>query len=391
MLEKLVADCETGQFHLLAEPWCVSRLAFPIQGFCPLLSFVPELTNVRMFFSEMLRRTPRWLVLIEALILVGSIGWIDYVTGWEWSFFIFYALPIAIVVRKAGRPLGFAFAVLCAVTWCVAQKDNNPYVTGSGFALAGASRLFYFCILVIAVAAVQDRRELDRARIKSLERAQELERQILRTSEREQQRIGRDLHDSLGPHLAAIGYAASFLMDELRGHDLPEAAAAERIRKMVSEAISLTRALARGIAPVQMDGPGLSMALEDLASTTSRLTGMSVSFSETGNTEVNDPECGIQIYRIAQEAVNNAAKHGGARNVGIVLSKSGGSLRLVVADDGKGMPPFQSGTRGMGLHSMRHRARSLGGELKIDSNPTEGTTVSCQIPLRPSGPASVPS
>src|SRR6266446_3167266 len=85
-----------------------------------------------MSLFETLRRQPPWLVFIEALVLVASIGWVDYVTGWEWSFFIFYALPIFLVVRKVGRPLGFAFALLCAVTWCVAQIDSNPYVTEWG-------------------------------------------------------------------------------------------------------------------------------------------------------------------------------------------------------------------------------------------------------------------
>ena len=340
-----------------------------------------------MFLPETLQRQPQWLVLLEALVLVGLIGWFDYATGWEWSFFAPYAVPIVLVVWKTGRRLGFAFASLCAVTFWVVHIGSNPYRTDWGFALAVVGWWFYFSVLVVAAAAVKAHRELDRARIATLERTQQLELQVLRTSEREQQRIGRDLHDSLGPHLAAIGYAATFLANELHQRDQPEAAQADRVREMAGDAVSLARDLARGIFPVQMAGAGLALALEELASTTSRLTGMSVSFYETGDTQVEDPEDAMHLYRIAQEALNNAAKHGGARKVTIILNKSESSLRLAVADDGKGMAPSPGGARGMGLDSMRYRARALGGELKIDSPAGEGTVVSCEIPNRPPRPA----
>jgi signal transduction histidine kinase len=339
-----------------------------------------------MFFPETLRHQPKWLVLLEALVLVGSIGWIDYATSWEWSFFVLYTLPIVMVTCRTDRRLGFAFTLLCTVISWVGQIGGNPYQTGWGFALEVVGWLFYFVVLVVAADAVKAQRELDRARIETLEHTQELERDILWASEQEQQRIGRDLHDSLGPQLAAIGYAATFLANDLRRRDQPEAAEAERIREMAGEAISLSRDLARGIFPVQMDGVGLSIALEDLARTTFSQRGMSVSFHETGDTHIANPEDGMHLYRIAQEAVNNAAKHGGARKVTIVLSRSEDSLRLAVADDGKGMAPPPDGTRGMGLHSMRYRARALGGNLKIDSNPSEGTIVSCEIPNRPASP-----
>ena len=335
-----------------------------------------------MRVRETLRRQPTRLVLLEGLVLVGLIGWVDHVTSPEWSCFAPYAVPIVLVTWKTGRRLGFVLAFLCGATYCVADWQGNPYQTHWGYALAVAGWWFYFSVLVVAVTALKARRELDRVRIETLERAQALERQILRTSEREQQRIGRDLHDGLGPQLAAIRYAATFLATELRQRGQPEAAKAEQICQMTGDAGSLARDLARGIFPVQMDGAGLAMALKDLAGTTSRLTGIPVSFYEMGDVLVEDPEDGMNLYRIAQEAVNNAATHGGPRKITIVLSKVQDSLRLTVADDGKGMAPLPHGTRGMGLDSMRYRARVLGGELKIDSHPGEGTIVSCEMPNR---------
>ncbi len=312
-------------------------------------------------------------------------------TGWEWSFFIFYGLPIVIVVRRTDRNLGFAFAMLCAVVWTSANSASNPYQTNWGFATAAATRLFYFLVIVIAAVALMAQRELDRARIRSLERAQELEREILRTSEREQQRIGRDLHDSLGPHLAAIGYAATFLANDLRQREQPEAAKADKIGEMVGEALTLTRNLARGLFPVQMDEFGLAVALQDLAMSASRLSGLTVTFYETGDPEIADPEGAMQLYRIVQEAVNNALKHGDAKNVTIVMSKNEDSLRLVIADDGKGMTTTQSGTGGVGFHSMKYRARDLGGTFDITSRPGEGTIISCEIPLHPPTETTLPS
>lgn len=314
--------------------------------------------------------------------LIALIGWFDYNSGWEWSFFAPFAIPITLATWKSGPRAGFVCAFLCAAAFWAANTRSHPYQTGWGFPLAVFGRWFYFSILVIAVNAIKTIRNLDRERIRTLERAQVLERQILETSEREQQRIGRDLHDSLGPHLAAVGYAAASLENELQPHHPPSAAKAARIGKLVAEAVALTRDLARGISPVLLDESGLSVALEGLARTTSSLGDVKVSFQETGDTNIRDAEASMQLYRICQEAVNNAVKHGEAGHVTILLGRNGGTLRLTVVDDGRGFPPLPNHNPGMGMHSMRYRARALGGELKIDSHPGEGTVVSCEIPLQ---------
>jgi signal transduction histidine kinase len=140
-----------------------------------------------------------------------------------------------------------------------------------------------------------------------------------------------------------------------------------------------------------MDGAGLATALKDLAAVVSRLTGIPVSFYELGDIRVEDPEAGMHLYRIAQEAINNAVKHGAPRKITIGLSKVQDALRLTVADDGKGIGPSSGSTRGMGLNSMKYRARVLSGELKIDSPPGEGTIVSCETPNRPIRPAPLAS
>jgi PAS domain S-box-containing protein len=228
---------------------------------------------------------------------------------------------------------------------------------------------------------------LDRQEIHAIARdvthQKHLELQILAAGANEQQRISRDLHDSLGPHLAAIRYAATFLAEELRQRDPAAAAKADQIGGMAGEAVTIARDLARGIFPVQIDGLGLALALEELAAATSRQTDMRVTFAETGDTRPTDPADDLHLYRIAQEALSNAAKHGAASHVTLVLHHGANTLRLTVADDGMGLPSSPRDTNGMGLDSMRYRAHALGGELSLDSIADEGTIVTCDIPIRP--------
>ena len=337
-----------------------------------------------MLRPEILQRQPRWLLVLEALTLLAVIGLIDYRTGWEWSLFAPYALPIVIATWGIGFRTGIVFSFLCAFTYMASDLGSNPYHTSYGFAIAVISRWFYFMILVVALAALKSRRELDRQRIQSLEQLCELERQILQTSEREQQRIGRDLHDGLGPHLAAIGYAANCLASELQQRNSCEAAQAQEICTLARDAVSNARDLAHGLFPTHLDGLGLSIALAELARNASAQTGLPVSFYGMGEPKVADSETGIHLYRIAQESLSNAVKHSGAAKITIALNMaSSGALRLTVADDGKGMKLPIRGSRGMGLHSMNYRANSLRGKLKIDSKPGEGTIVSCEILAQP--------
>lgn len=317
---------------------------------------------------------------IVACVLTALIAWGDRATGWELSLFIFYAIPILFVVWYVDRRSGLAFAVISGVMWWIANEDENPYHTTWGYLLAAFSRMLYFLMVAIGGAAVKSQQDLQRDRIEALERTGELEREILRTSEREQQRIGRDLHDGLGPHLAAIGVATKLLSDELQAREQPEAKRAEAIQDLVKDAVFLTRGLARGIFPIQMDGTGLAAALEDLASTTGQLSRVAVTFQETGAVQIEDLDNAMHLYRIAQEALGNALKHGEATSVLIALSQDEGNVRLVIADNGRGMGIQDGKGLGMGLRTMSYRARAILGELDIQSHPDEGTVVTCSMP-----------
>ncbi|MEQ1858298.1 MAG: sensor histidine kinase [Chthoniobacteraceae bacterium] len=334
-----------------------------------------------MKLSEVIRAQPRWVLLIESLALLLAIGFVDTETGWEWSMFAFYAVPILMAVWFVDRSSGVAFAVLGALIWWLANKTEHPYQSTLGYQMATFSRLVYFLFVAIGGAALKTHRDADRARITAMERTRQLEEEIVRVTEREQQRIGRDLHDGLCQYLAAVGISAKSLADDLAHESAPHAKEAREIEGLLKEAVSQARSLARGIFPVQMDGAGLSIALDEMVGVTRRLASMNVRFEETGDTHIADPVIGTQLYRIAQEALSNAMKHSGANRIVVSLHGEDGAIRLVISDDGKGFPGKPESSSGLGLGTMRYRAHSIGADFDIASSAKDGTRIMCKAPL----------
>ncbi|CAN5737599.1 hypothetical protein BH09PSE5_BH09PSE5_00430 [soil metagenome] len=210
---------------------------------------------------------------------------------------------------------------------------------------------------------------------------QRLEGEIIHVSESEQMRFGQELHDGLGQHLTAIAFQAALLARDLEGQSA--ALVAERIETMLGDAVSQTRLLARGLFPVELEDNGLSAALGQLAANTREFMGLSCELHCPEPVDVQDHAVAIHLYRIAQEAVNNAAKHAGCAHVVIALrSSDDGVLQLRISDDGAGDRRPASGGAGMGLGIMRHRARLIGADIDIgpSSQGTTGWTVSVSVP-----------
>jgi signal transduction histidine kinase len=214
-------------------------------------------------------------------------------------------------------------------------------------------------------------------RIALLEHSQRLEREIVNISETEQRRIGQDLHDGLCQNLAALGCAAESLRDDLQKlHLSPEAASAGELAELLRDAVVETRDLARGLAPAQVAQMGLVLALESLAQSVSRLQGITCAFQSNGQGANYDERVALHLYRIAQEAINNAIRHGKARNIVVSLGATGQLMTLCVSDDGAGISQSVS-ANGMGLAIMRYRARLTNGELSVERRKGGGTMVSC--------------
>jgi len=341
-------------------------------------------TGIWPRMTRAMRRQPGWIAMLPPVILMLLMGWLDCVTGWEVSLFIFYAVPIILAVWWAGSRLGLAVALLSGVVWWLANDRSHPYETELGYAWALVNREFYFCVVVFAVTAVRNKQDADAARIQMLEERRQLERDIVSVSEHEQQRIGRDLHDGLCQHLAAIGCAARVLADDLQGQTLASAHDAAMIEESIQQAVLEARNLAHGISPVHVDHDGLASALADLARMTSKLTGVVIEVNEGPDARLDDPEASMNLYRIAQEAVANAVRHAQARRITIGLRVAGRNLEMMIEDDGIGMARTRErDAPGMGLRTMRYRAQMLGAELQFQSRPGGGTVVRCSLPLQP--------
>jgi PAS domain S-box-containing protein len=208
-----------------------------------------------------------------------------------------------------------------------------------------------------------------------------LEKTILDISAREQRRIGQDLHDGLGQHLTGIAFMSKVQEQKLVEKSLPEASDAAKIVSLVNEAIHKTRELARGLLPVVSDAHGLMSALHQWASEVEDLFGISCRFQCFTPVLIHDDAAATHLYYIAREAVNNAIKHGHARQIVIRLAAEGHQGALTIQDDGCGIGNIAPANKGMGLHLMNYRARMVGGSLEVQPLPAAGTMVSCLFPV----------
>ena len=244
-----------------------------------------------------------------------------------------------------------------------------------------------------------------------------LEREVLRIAEDERRRIGQDLHDGLGQELTAVGLFLRGLARTLDGEGSPSADEARRLVGLIDDADQTARTLARSLVPVELESNGLEAALGRLAERAASLYGIGVHAETSGSGPAEasalTADAATNLYRIAQEAVSNAAQHGDAGHVAISLVRGSDRLRLRVEDDGVGIgetlwrggvlepgedeagapapdrvvsaPARPADQRGMGLRIMHYRAHLAGGALEVRPGAGGGTVVTCTVPLRGPG------
>lgn len=206
-----------------------------------------------------------------------------------------------------------------------------------------------------------------------------LEAEILKISEREQRRIGEDLHDGLGQQLTAIELLCAGLQEDAARTRPAFAPQLGQMGRMLREAISQTRLLARGLVPVGDDPDALRIGLAELVERTNSLGRVHCRLESAASVPIGDRAVAAHLYRIGQEAVNNALKHAKAETVTIRLSRGIRALRLQISDDGRGLSRIKS--RGLGLGVMKHRASVIGAELTVASKSGQGVTITCSLPL----------
>src|SRR5262249_23119365 len=218
-----------------------------------------------------------------------------------------------------------------------------------------------------------------------IERRKGLEGEILSVSDREQQRLGQELHDGLCQHLTAVAFMTRSIALRLRDHRVVDANDIEKVAELVNKAAVDTRNLSRALHRMDVDAASLIVALQDLVDreiwrTPCRLE-VKPSFC------IDDDGVATHLYRIAREAVINANKHGEAREIVVRLERVRKEMVLRVLDDGVGLPKELKPQQGLGFHIMNYRAHLMGGRLEIDSPRKGGTRVSCYFPLHPRGGA----
>jgi len=207
-----------------------------------------------------------------------------------------------------------------------------------------------------------------------------LESKLLEISEREQRRIGQDLHDGISQHLRGIAYLNHVLYERLAERNRPEAAESARITQLLEEVMDQARSLARGLFPVALEATGLMDALRALGLTVRDIYKRDCRFVCPKPVPMYENLTATHLFRIAQEAVNNAIRHGNATRIVISLSIRDEVVVLSVRDNGRGFPASLPETRGMGLEIMKHRARMIDGRLSHRPIPRGGTVLVCMVP-----------
>ena len=216
--------------------------------------------------------------------------------------------------------------------------------------------------------------------------ARELEGRLLETSEAEQRRIGHDLHDGLGQHLTGIALMTRRLQRRLASAgSTEESNDAAKICELANTAVGWTHDLSRSLSPPNLASAGLPSALAELAAHSESVFHIHCSFECVGDSfDRLDVGVAVHLYRIAQEAVTNAARHGHAQQIRIRLEMTNGDtlLSLQIIDDGTGIQqPTTATGDGMGLRIMRYRAKMIGAAIELDHPPTGGTVITCRYKL----------
>lgn len=322
-------------------------------------------------------------------LMVVVIGVADYLSGFELSLLVFYLLPVCTAVAAVGWRFGVVTAVLSVATWL-----TGDYLAGARFTTAlvpGWNALIalgtYLVVIWLLASVIALQREMEnRVRQRTAALTEEiaervrLEKAILGISERERAAIGHDLHDGLSQHLTGTALVAQALETKLAPRQPQEAAEVQKVVALIEQAIEQTRRLAKGLLLAEVESSGLVNALSELAAASRAQFRIDCAFECGAPSAPAESGVATHLFRIAEEAVRNAVRHGRARRVEIRLTRAPDALVLEIRDDGSGMPEPARRGRGLGLSIMAHRAAIIGASFAIERTAPGGTSVVCRLP-----------
>ena len=321
----------------------------------------------------------RWLAVFQSLGLLLLAGYLDYATGYDISFFLFYLIPILFALHRLGLRAALVMSVLSALTWWFSN-----YLAGqpaSDWLMQVWNTWLRLMVFLLVVGLLANRGKLEKEVRQNTAALTRLEKAVLEASEREQRNIGHDLHDSLCQHLTATALAGKVLAKELAAAQSAQTAAASHLVGLIEQGIQMTRTLARSLHPVGMqEEEGLVDGLRELAAGISKNFSVSCILKCPATISLATAEANTHLYRIAQEAISNAIRHGRARKIILHLETVEDEIVFTITDDGTGLPADAGSGDGMGLHIMNYRAGMIGADLQVKRLPDRGTRVTCVLP-----------
>jgi signal transduction histidine kinase len=300
---------------------------------------------------------------------------------------VFYAIPISMLAWYAGSLAAFSLSVVTVfVSVVILYLSNSP--PGVMDVLVQLIRFSFWIFLSIAMPALHrlqshlysQAKERELALANEVAARRKLEQEMLDSAERKQRGIGRDMHDGLSQHLVATAMISYAHAQQLSSAGSEGAKKAHKIVDLVEQAITLARAISEALHPIEMSGNDLMSALEQFASTTSKLFGLQCRFECLVPVIVDVPPIAEHLFRITQEGVSNAIRHGHATKIDISLQELDAGLQLCVSDNGTGIADVTPNRKGMGLQIMAARSQFIGGRFSLSRKMSGGTNLICLVP-----------
>lgn len=334
--------------------------------------------------------TRRFVIGLLCMVVLWLIGLIDYLADYRLLFTVLYVLPIGVATVYVNRTYAMVLAVLS-----VAISTGGDMLGGAP-SQSMVIRLWnigiivsLFLIVIYLLHALHETlvglETIVEARTQALrqemEDRQRLEHETLDLSERERQAFGHELHDVVCQDLASIAIAGHLLAKKLQAQNLPEAENANEIASLVDRALTKARSVARGFFTAGFDIMGLAESLQEMARNVEERTGIRCEVNWQENLVILNEDVVMHLFRIAQEAIQNAVKHADPIRIEVSLRRISETVQLAIEDNGKGLSPSEKPVKGLGLRIMAYRAGIIGGTLKIESPSFGGTRIICVIPL----------
>ena len=328
-----------------------------------------------------MERWPKRFVAPLCIVIVTLVGLVDYWTGYETFFFIFYLLAVILASWFVGIPFGVLISALSVAAWVSSNIGAGARYSSYLVPVWNSLVMFLFYLVVVWLLTklksfnyelelrVQSRTESLAQEIRERMR---LQKELLEVGERERRLLGHELHDGLCQQLTATALAAKLL---------PESQSSEQLVQLLEKSIELTRKLSRNLSPIELKPGHLLENFRELAADATAQFKLACRFECDAATPLPEPDIAVHLFHIAQEAVTNAARHGRAQTINICLDAAEDELALTITDDGAGLAENFQNKNGLGLRLMRYRADLIGATFQIENLTTRGVRVTCTLPL----------